>query len=277
MKSTIKRLATQLELKVNETYPNVVCPFCNDKEKSFSLTRTPVGLLYNCFRAKCGAKGFVPLLPHEISAVPDKREFTPKIFNLPLRNFSDEECHKYFDKYELSSTLLRENGVKYDQTNHRVVLPINNIDGYRWGYVAKKLQGSEYSGPKAVAYFEQQRPKLAYPKYIDSVPGWVAVVEDILSAIKVSQIVESVALMGTSLNDDAAAELASRYHKLIILLDPGAEQQAIKIANKYRLYFNDVKICLLSADPKDTPYKELKGVIHGTINPGRNVSGATSV
>jgi hypothetical protein len=47
-------------LAIGENAEPSNCPFCRaDHEAKFSVKRVEDGYLYNCFRGKCGAAGFV--------------------------------------------------------------------------------------------------------------------------------------------------------------------------------------------------------------------------
>lgn len=268
----VKNLVLKYDLKIGETNPNVDCPFCKSGEASFSMTRTPAGIVYNCFRAKCGAKGFVSLMPHSMLDVhhASTKKFEPKEFKYPLRNFSDEELSEHFGKYELSKYLLVENGFRYDYCNGRVHMPIRSYESAEIGAVAKMLPNSVWTGPKAVAYWTKDYPKVHFADIQVRVPEWCAVVEDIISSVKVSQIIECAALLGTHMSADVALEIRKHFRNLLVMLDPGAEDKATKIIHSYKLYFDTIKIVLLEKDPKDTPYEELKGAILGTISTRSN-------
>lgn len=258
------------ELAVGQTTRSV-CPFCKaSHEKSLCVTRDRTGILYNCFRAKCGAKGFIPTTSAILEASHKQKQFKPKKFLYPLRNFTDEELSEYFDKYEIPHALIRENGWRYDHTNGRVYMPILTQDGFVAGAVAKTLPNTAWPGPKAVTYWYNDVPMLHYPKEVAPKGRTVAVVEDIFSSVKMAQLVPCVALMGTSLTERAAAALVREYSHLLIVLDPGAEAQAVSIRNKYRLYFEDVRVLTLEKDPKDTITTELERAINGTIRTWRD-------
>jgi hypothetical protein len=111
---------------------------------------------------------------------------------------------------------------------------------------------------KAIAYWFNDVVKL----YFTPVSGEECViVEDIPSAIKASRLKPAVALMGTHLNDKQANLIRSLYSKVIFALDEDATNKSVKLANKYRLYFDEVAVLPLAKDIKDTSYEELENIL----------------
>lgn len=275
----IKCLASDLE--VHQTAPNQVCPFCKDTDKTFSITRFPNGLVYNCFRAKCTAKGFVDTsgdaLVAPVKHAPNK---PPPVFKYRTRNFTDEEVLKYFGKYELTKAQIRLNQWVFDEEYGRVYMPVLNFSGFDHGGVAKVLPGSTWKGSKAINYHSGVAPAIHYAEYDGSTNGdlvWCAVTEDIISAVKVSEFIECASILGTSMSDAAAKDLADHYDNLLIILDPGAEAAAQTIAKERALQFKKIKVLFLKQDPKDTNKKELEKAINGAINPSGTASKQSSV
>lgn len=259
-----------LGLELGESLPLSICPFCEGgrtKENSFSVTRINKGLLYNCFRAKCGVSGMVR------SGPPDREDYVPKEwvsrpFKQPLSKLPDPVYEWLKFKYELPRELLDFNSVKYAPKSNRLYMPIYDIEGMDVGGVAKSLpeelsehaKGSIPEGPKSLNYWREKRPKLHFP-FTTLTHSVVVAVEDHLSAMKVGQFLPSVALMGTSLNAEAAVLLKQCYDHLILMLDPDALKASIKIADDYRSMFKTVDVINMKADPKDTKNTHLRELI----------------
>jgi hypothetical protein len=86
------------------------------------------------------------------------------------------------------------------------------------------------------------------------------IVEDILSAWKITQQTESVgvALNGADMGYEEVKELGGETPlSVTIWLDPDATNQAYKIQHKWGLSFNYCSVVTSEADPKDLSYDEL--------------------
>ena len=91
--------------------------------------------------------------------------------------------------------------------------------------------------------------------------GTVVVVEDFISAIKVSRHIDCMPMWGGKLNKINALRLSRYYKKLIVWGDYDKAQQNISLSNNYSQYFEKGSKCLLTIeDPKcynDETIKEL--------------------
>lgn len=82
----------------------------------------------------------------------------------------------------------------------------------------------------------------------------VVVVEDYISAIKVSRMAPAMPLFGSFLHRQKAVRLSYRYHRLCIWLDADKQQQAIKFLEQYEALFDNTAVVIVPGDPKD--YKD---------------------
>jgi hypothetical protein len=87
----------------------------------------------------------------------------------------------------------------------------------------------------------------------------VAIVEDTISAIKMSRILPTVALLGTSMSMEVVNALRNvGVTDLIFMLDPDATAPVIRFIKTYSLFFRHMKAIFLDKDPKDTPFTDLR-------------------
>lgn len=119
-------------------------------------------------------------------------------------------------------------------------------DGDIYGYVARKLNNQ--AGPKTLSFFE------------NNIGAWygcegsdeLVIVEDQLSALRASDYMNSVALLGTSLTDAVIQTIKSTpaYANVFIALDADAFPLSIRMAHKARPHFR-TKVIRLPKDMKD--------------------------
>lgn len=256
------------DLQVDQT-KRLNCPFCGaTHELSLVVTRTELGFLYNCFRAKCPAAGFILSIPgtteqEKQEQKKKKKEFEPRPFTRPLIKLPQYVLDWLYNKYGLTREELEQEGIKYEPYYERTYAPLFNAEGYEIGGETKKTDFSGDGAPKTLRYPTAESSGLHYIRNGADRAGAIIVSEDVLSAIKLSHYFKSVSLMGTVFNAERAAELAKQTDTLIMALDPDAANKALRYKKKYNMYFRNFFVVLLPNDPKDTPHTELQQILQG--------------
>ena len=237
----------------------VHCPYCDNDipySPSMSITRDEDKLLYHCFRAVCGRSGAVTSLSSGGVVATTSREFTPKTYSQPTAVLNNDQLQYLFTKYCIRPSQVDGNGFMWEVDGAKLVMPLWTSNGYQFGHNTKNFGTSAV---KSMNYVYSDNPMLSYARR-DRPVGTVILVEDILSAVRVNQWAQGVALLGTNLNDNKVRDLlAYGAHRVILALDPDALGNAIRMKKKYGLYFLDeFKVVSLSKDPKDLPNDQLK-------------------
>ena len=89
------------------------------------------------------------------------------------------------------------------------------------------------------------------------------VVEDIPSALRASQYINSVALLGTGIGQVRAEEIAEHARNGVIMaLDQDATGLSFRWARKWGLLWGDVTVLPLKQDLKDMNEQELKELLN---------------
>lgn len=234
----------------------VKCIFCNaEHENKLSLTRTEAGILYHCFRAKCGAKGII-LFEGRYSSM-EKDTFTPMPYTGVTKPVPPELWVEVFNTTEIE---LPAN-VLYEEKRNALMFPIYDADEYICGAQLKPLEYKQDKLPKYITYYDIKCPHSYYLR--ENTNNYqLIIVEDILSALKLKEYGSSVALLGTNLTNEGLRDIIKLNPiNIVIMLDPGAEDKAMKIANKLSPFFT-VRVVYLKADPKNTPYNELDTIFN---------------
>jgi len=86
----------------------------------------------------------------------------------------------------------------------------------------------------------------------------IVVVEDIISAIKLSRCVDSMPLLGSFLNKEKALRLSKLYSHLTFWLDYDKAKEAVKQADALRPFFQTVEVVITERDPKQYSTEEMK-------------------
>lgn len=274
------------ELEIDDTL-TIVCPFCEEDWKrqgrpavwrpsrSLAITRNTEGLLYHCYRATCARGnpgGFISARPASsldyITKKPKKKK-QPKPFKWGTNPLSNEQFDFFKYKYGLTGPEIEEQGFKWAPEIERVVMPVMDIRGYEYAVNARwyvELADWSNAETKAILYFDNvDVPRMHFPAragYSTSKPLYL--VEDIISAIKVSRYAQCAALLGTNVGPDIITHLAEiGFQDIRIMLDPDATGKAIAVKRKYNLYFRNLSVVVLSKkDPKDLSEGELLEVLN---------------
>jgi hypothetical protein len=254
----IRLLALDLEPGQNT---RTVCPYCNaDHERSLSLSRNDEGVLYHCYRAKCGRKGFLPnngvnYQPGWEKRTPKKK--TAKTFSYATETLPQPLKDMFYARYSITETELEDNGFLYSPEMDRVIMPIYNSFGYEVGKVARSYNQNT-AGIKAISYFNDGESHLHYVPSSMHRDGAITCVEDIPSAIRVGRFGKAVAILGSWLPLKHIIELGELTQEINIALDPDAASKAFKMRRAYMIYFRNFNVKLLSNDPKDMTDEQIQ-------------------
>lgn len=245
---------------VGETSSNMECPMCrggSTKEKSFSITREASGILFNCYRATCGFKGFYPT-KYVDNTERKKKEFTPHKYNYYLSPLRDKDIFMFSGTYGISRDELESNRVKYNREKNTYAFPLFTPERWEFGVVDRAYWGRK---PKAISYFFSERAKIHFPIQEFDGDKPILLVEDILSSIKACRYVNSAALLGTNLTTSMVNQLLNLTQKVVVALDEDATSKAIGMKRKYSIYFKNFSIIPLSKDIKNMDDADIKSLL----------------
>ncbi len=263
----IKELA--LDLKVDSSI-RLRCPFCGggqSKEESFSITRSKEGLLYNCFRDQCHQHGFISLYRHELdvpgSRVHGRSRSRPlKPYKGLLRALTDEMEGWWLDRFEIPPQVLAECGVSWAPTEARYYLPIRGPHGRALGYSLRTFYPK--IGESKVLTFKEDAGLELMGWYISNYENTeVVLVEDQVSAMKLFALnLNSIALIGTHLNEARMYQILEYFPKVCIALDKDATKRALVFQKKFSLFCEELRVQILEKDVKDTSFESLRGIFN---------------
>lgn len=247
---------------------STVCPFCgggHGGETSFSITREGMNLLYMCHRAKCARKGrvFLGVLPEKGTPKPT---FTPRVFDSPTRTLTSEEADILWNRYRLGYPDINRFGLLATVSDEpRLVVPVRSIGGVTRGYETRWLvpQGGRGHGAKTLHYRHVDDPWMGwfFPLQADS--RVVILVEDVLSAIKVSRQFICVSLMGSHLSQEHVNELrrAVGGFRILLALDKDASEKSVQFVKKYQVHIPNLEAIFLEKDMKYMDNAEIRNYV----------------
>lgn len=250
-------------LAVGESTHPTVCPTCRGgrtHERSFSVTRQAEGLLWNCYRASCGEKGFLPTATTLVPADrPKEKPLRPYYHAVRQLDQADEDY--FYERFGLVHTHNRIFTSDFDE----YVLPVFGPDGVltkgytvrqpTWSGAPESPRKGRSGVPKARVFPHATGPMQSFygPPMGSVDDGTLVVVEDQISAMAVAEAGHNaVALLGTIVNNDKVREWSLLKPKqVLIALDKDATDKAFAIARKWGLAFPETRVVMLERDLKD--------------------------
>jgi len=202
------------------------CPSCGHR-KTFSVTNDGGTLMWNCFHAECSVRGrtdrritqsnadnIVSILSKnthkQTSPCPEVPFEKPKSWSRQI----SQKGLKYVDSVNTSG---RYDDIYYDVRHKRLVYTIRDDDGKLVDGAGRTLIGAR---PKWYRYGNYRGG------FKIGTSDTLMIVEDIPSAISISDWVTGYALLGTSLREEHI-NVASTYSKVVVALDRDATDKAL--------------------------------------------------
>lgn len=240
------------------------CPRCGDTRGRLYSKRVYGGWVRHCHNQNCYAKdSFLPdkSKPQEIIAKATQllykteetqEHISTKPLTLPydFTNTISKEGMIWLSKYEITQEEITEFNIGYSPRLNRLILPVyqdNKLiywQGRNLGKVTKdnpKYLNIRNSGAKNV-FFQRSIPN----------SNMCVIVEDILSAIKVGRVCNSLALLGSYFPKEIYQSIIPQYDKILIWLDADKYHTAFKAGQYISTFCNKaVKIIRTDKDPKE--------------------------
>lgn len=250
-----------------------VCPWCgggDKQERSFVVRATESGIHYSCYRATCpghNGKTFGHIGGRGIDRGFAGIGNTRKDYNLdpylgPLEPLPGRVLRMFRRKFDLTAAELASAGFKWAPEDDRVYMPVYGPQGQKRGGQLRSY--NERVRTKVLARQEKPAPWQAWYKLgtgrSDGLvePRTLVVVEDQVSALKVSRHFNSVAFLGTKITPDRIQEIAAiGARDVVVALDADAQDKAIDIINENMLLFERIHVAFLGKDFKDVPDAEI--------------------
>ena len=226
------------------------CPICYNKN-TFSAFNDGSKVVYNCFHADCSIKGRSrnPLTKQLFQQLEKQKE--PEIFyyrNHWEKMTTNRDYIHYIRQYDLSE---HTEIMRYDRILNRVVF-LTYKDKNLIGAVGRALDKTK--NPKWYRYDNS-----GYP-FVAGKSDTAVVVEDIVSALRISKFATGIALLGTNLLQ-SHIDVIKQYNKVGIALDKDASKKAIKILDELNMILN-VKFLLLEDDVKEMEDDDIKKLVN---------------
>lgn len=228
------------------------CPLCSHTN-TLSVTNDLGKLLYFCYSASCEARGsLLSGLSDEDrrSILANRRAVEPEWsgwpdFITPIEYHPD--ALNWLAQWHITGSMT--NGLLYDIRQDRVIFTTADINGKCSGGTGRSITGKK---PKWVVYGSGRHPYQS----VNSTNSNCVVVEDCISALRLSPFVSGVALQGTVLKDEHIPFLMDYTH-VKLALDLDASTKALKMREELNM-FVPTKVILLTKDIKNFTDEEIR-------------------
>lgn len=250
-----------------ETVNGETCPACRggvSRDKSLSVSRRDGVLLWICYRNSCGFKG-ASASRHAVrganTKAPDTRGTVGRWIAREAEPLSEEQAAYLYSRYAITAPLAARAGLGWDAASDRLAMPVRDVQGQELGVVLRSLSGAQ---PKVISHTE----KGVMAWYTNRATTGVIIVEDQLSAIRASDYLTSVSLLGTNLSEERVEEIKRTADGPVFLaLDNDAIASAVKYVVKYRSIL-PMQLVRLDKDIKDMTHEELAALYAGLVGVG---------
>lgn len=240
-----------------------LCPSCSGgtrAESSLSVSVKDGMVLFHCHRATCSFSGMVPADGSNRGTVNDKpKRKYPLIQGNPLEVATTKLlCTKYNITQEtLEFANLRWTGDGDGPYARRVGFPIFDPKGEERGVSYRTyMEGVQ---PKAIVELRSPDDIKACWYKMFRKSDTLVLVEDQMSALKLSPYTHTLALLGVDISEALVEEIVEHgYKDVFISLDPDAVGQAIKLQLRLRNKIKGLLVAAIPRDVKDFSPKEME-------------------
>lgn len=255
-------------LKVGETSNEIRCPFCDggsSKDTNFYITRKRSNeAAYKCHRLSCSRAGYVALGPAASDINISRTDtFTPNPYVGETWELGDVKIKYLEERYGLTKELL--DGARFIETNNGLGMPVYGPTGACRGLVTRSRG---YSGGKKIVRFFQEvdEPWMCWYRKAKDKSKTLVILEDQLSALRLSSVFQTIALLGTGLQEEKVDEIRARImegeiSQIIVSLDKDATAKAIGYLQEYKHLLRNYSSLFLSKDVKDMSSEEFQRYI----------------
>lgn len=231
------------------------CPECVKLGKDTSKDNLA---LYSDGGMHCFGCGY-HVFPNKISIFQNKFkvELQPPSVFLPEDVETSYPTHAldWIYKYELTQNHLIKHRVLWSESRQLLIFPyyINNqLRAWQGRYF-----GTNKHHPKWISYGKIHE----FLYFVGNPTHTCILVEDIVSAIKLSRYQQTVPIFGSHVSTTRLWALRKRCDTIVFWLDPDKRKESVEFAKTASLYFNSAITIFSDKDPKEHTYLEIEDIL----------------
>lgn len=256
----------ELSVGVQAKRVHLGCSAGVTSSRKLYVTGTEEGVIAHCWR--CGLGGGAGL--HQTNYIRKRANAVVDADEIHLPSDLEIEpvkCHPLMNVWLSRAGITREereqHSIGWSEEHHRAVLPVF-MHGKLVAYQTRRLLPHD-QGPK---YLTTRLRSVKHPLFQTGVyyhGGTMAVVEDILSAIKIGRVANATALLGVYLPDESTRYvLRYKPDRVLIVLDndnPQVRVQQRKLLRRLGAFVTTSRVFVDGRDPKLMSESELRALL----------------
>lgn len=164
------------------------------------------------------------------------------------------EARQWLGLYSLPRLAITNNHVMYSPSLERIIFPYFDQTGllaWQGRYVGKENKPKWWSQGKI--------HEIIHPINVNNREA--VLVEDIISAIKVSKVKGAIPIFGSTISAKHFLRLSSIVDKVWIWLDPDMRTKSIKMTSMAQLLGLEASVVFSDKDPKEHSHEEIKTLL----------------
>lgn len=241
---------------------------CGDTRSRLYVTQVKGGWIFHCHNCAPKMSGFFPNRGIEVqqppsetlSAIAEIREdkiVEQKDIKLPndYHTHLPDTAKKWLLKYDITEQDARQFKFGYSPSMDRLILPVYNEKDELIFWQGRNLGVVTKDNPKYLSVSAKGVDKIMEIKHGNQ----VTIVEDILSAIKVSRYGSAIALLGSYLPDAIYPRL-KKYDFINMWLDADKYSESVAYAKRLREFGHEVITICTVKDPKEMEATSIIGL-----------------
>ncbi len=245
-------------LRVGERKGGLMCPFCfggGSKEKSFSVVCYPDGVFWRCWRNSCDRKGKLSRITGDMSFTEEGPlgQPAPKWENrYEFKALTSEWKARLKIKYGIAPEYAIAKGWQSNSVDE-LCIPLRSIEHQGTiGFEFKKLEGF----PKTITNLNLRDTftRNCFDTRNEENKDICVIVEDSISALKVSQVCRAYSIQGTHFAQLHADELYEGWGKrvkyFLLALDRDATDKGVRLIQRYKFMVPGLELCPIVKDLK---------------------------
>lgn len=235
---------------------------CSDgKDACLNVVRKEDGWFYECHR--CGIRGKKSIATAPLSDLIKHTQNLQRTYQteqgdikLPDDYTQDipKEGMKWLLKY-LTPDQIKEYHIGFSPSLNRIIFPLFKKDKLVYWQGRYINWDNKYKTPKYKNIRASKDTLFAIRNPSSDV---LVLVEDIVSAIKVSQHANVVSLLGSTLDDQKILQWSKFFRVIIVWLDYDKAEYSLNKTFRYKKFGLNVRSCLTKLDPKEYSFRTMK-------------------
>ena len=247
------------------------CPKCRELGNDRSHDNLAVYSDGHCYCFRCGYSTGRKHITQTI-----EKPATSIVLPADVTTTLPTEARQWLEQYQLSRLDLQQNHVMWSDKWSRLIFPYFDDTGliaWQGRYVPCGMNKVEINGKIPAKWFSQGKiHEIIHPIKVRN--RTAILVEDIISAIKVSQFAGSIPIFGSSISAKQFLRLKTLVDRVYLWLDPDMRTKSVSMASLGKLMGLETHVIFSDKDPKDHDhasianiYGEAKAKTESDVNP----------